>query len=283
MELENLKLDVTDLVATVTLDRPPVNALGRAIREEMIRVFDALHDREDVRAVVLTGSGTIFCAGADITDRSLMTGEPGEHVKLNRLVREVFYSVMECSKPVIAAVNGPALGAGFVLTLCCDILLAADGAIFAMPEVDVGLAGGVKFLQRHLTPSKARRLLLTGQRIPAPELYRLGVLEECMPGDQLLATAAAIAREIASKSPLAIQMLKQSLNTVEPDAARRVPRGTGHGRRARSKRGCQGSQAGIPRKTQTGFQRTLIRGRTGPDRMSSRSMQPNSHSSEDYG
>ncbi len=215
MELENLKLDVTDLVATVTLDRPPVNALGRAIREEMIHVFDVLHDREDVRAVVLTGSGTIFCAGADIKERSLMTGEPGEHVKLNRLVREVFYSVMECSKPVIAAVNGPALGAGFVLTLCCDILLAADGAIFAMPEVDVGLAGGVKFLQRHLTPSKARRLLLTGQRIPAPELYRLGVLEECVPGDQLLAAATAIAREIASKSPLAIQMLKQSLNTVE--------------------------------------------------------------------
>jgi enoyl-CoA hydratase len=141
MELENLKLEVADLVATVTLDRPPVNALGRAIREEMICVFDAPHDREDVRAVVLTGSGTIFCAGADIKERSLMTGEPGEHGKLNRLVREVFYSVMECSKPVIAAVNGPALGAGFVLTLCCDILLAADGAIFAMPEVDAGLGG----------------------------------------------------------------------------------------------------------------------------------------------
>ena len=215
MELQNLKLDVTDFVATVTLNRPPVNAFGRAIREEMVRVFDALNDRKDVRAVVLTASGKIFCAGADIKERPLMTGEPGEYGNLNRLVREVFYSVMECSKPVIAAVNGPALGAGFALTLCCDILLAADHAIFAMPEVDVGLAGGVKFLQRHLPPSKARRLLLTGQRIPAAELYRLGVLEECVPADKLLAAATAIAQEIASKSPLAIQMLKQSFNIVE--------------------------------------------------------------------
>ena len=215
MELENLKLDVADLVATVTLNRPPVNAFGRAIREELIRVFDALHDRNDVRAVVLTANGNVFCAGADIKERTLMTGEPGEYGKLNRLVREVFYSVMECCKPVIAAVNGPALGAGFALTLCCDILLAADNAIFAMPEVDVGLAGGVKFLQRHLTPSKARRLLLTGQRIPAAELYRLGVLEECVPRDKLLGAAMAIARDIASKSPLAVQMLKQSFNTVE--------------------------------------------------------------------
>jgi enoyl-CoA hydratase len=215
MQFENLKLDVNDFVATVTLNRPPVNALGRAIRQEMLTVFDALHDRQDVRSVVLTGGGRIFCAGADIKERALMTGAPGEYGSLNRLVREVFYSVMECSKPVIAAVNGPALGAGFALTLCCDIIVAAEAAIFAMPEVDVGIAGGVKFLQRHLTPSKARRLLLTGQRIPAAELYRLGVVEECVPGDQLLPTALGIARDIASKSPLAVQMLKQSFNAVE--------------------------------------------------------------------
>jgi len=99
--------------------------------------------------------------------------------------------------------------------LCCDILLAADDAIFAMPEVDVGLAGGVKFLQRHFTPSKARRLLLTGQRIPATELYRLGVLEECVPRAALIPAALAIAHDIAAKSPLAVRMLKQSFNTVE--------------------------------------------------------------------
>jgi enoyl-CoA hydratase len=215
MHFEHLIVEIGGNVATVALNRPPVNALGRAIREELLQCFDAMHDRTDVRAVVLTGHGKFFCAGADIKERTQLTGEPGEYGALNRLVREVFYSIMECSKPVIAAVNGAALGAGFAMTLCCDILLAADDAMFAMPEVDVGLAGGVKFLQRHLTPSKARRLLLTGQRIASTELYRLGVLEACLPRDALMPAALEIARDIAAKSPLAIQMLKQSFNSVE--------------------------------------------------------------------
>ena len=168
MQLEHLKLDVRDHIATVTLARPPVNALGRAIRMELTRVFDAMTDRDDVRVVILTAEGKTFCAGADIKERTQMTGEPGEYGALNRLVREVFYSVMECSKPVIVAVNGAALGAGMALTLCCDILLASEDAVFGMPEVDVGLAGGVKFLQRHLNPSKARRMLLTASACPRP-------------------------------------------------------------------------------------------------------------------
>jgi enoyl-CoA hydratase len=213
--MEPVTVEVKDFVATVTIDRPPVNATGRAVREALTRTFDAMHDRDDVRAVVLTGAGRMFCAGADIKERTNMTGEPGEYGALNRLVREMFYSILECSKPVVAAVNGPALGAGMALALCCDILLASDDAIFGMPEIDVGLAGGVKYLQRHLSPSKSRRLLLTGQRVPASELYRLGVLEACVPADRLMPEALGIAREIASKSPVAVRMLKESFNMVE--------------------------------------------------------------------
>jgi enoyl-CoA hydratase len=215
MTLEFLKLDIKDYVATVTLDRPPVNALGRGIRGELLEVFDALNDRDDTRAIVLTSSQKVFSAGADIKERTFMSGEPGEYHKLNRLVREVFYAVMECTKPIVAAVNGAALGAGFSLVLCCDILLASEEAVFAMPEVDVGLAGGVKFLQRHFMPSKARRLLLTGQRVPARELYRLGVIEEVLPPAELMPVAMGIAHEIASKSPAAIRMLKQSFMAIE--------------------------------------------------------------------
>jgi enoyl-CoA hydratase len=215
MKLENLKLDVRDYIATVTLARPPVNATGRALRGELIQVFDAMADREDVRVVILTAEGKTFCAGADIKERTLMTGEPGEYGALNRLVREMFYSIMECPKPVIAAVNGAALGAGMALVLCCDIILASENAVFGMPEVDVGLAGGVKFLERHLGPSKSRRMLLTGQRVPATELYRLGVVEECVLADALMPTALALAMEIAGKSPLAVRMLKESFNAVE--------------------------------------------------------------------
>jgi enoyl-CoA hydratase len=215
MSFAHLKLDVADHVATVMLDRPPVNALGRALREEIIRVFDELGDRPDVRVVVLGAAGRTFCAGADIKERAQLTDAPGEHDTLNRLVRETFYSVMDCRKPVIAAVNGPALGAGFALALCCDILLASDDASFAMPEVDVGQAGGVKFLQRHLSPSKSRRLLMTGQRVPASELYRLGVIEQCTAAAGLMTAADALAREIASKSPLAIRAIKESFAAVE--------------------------------------------------------------------
>jgi enoyl-CoA hydratase len=220
MSLQHLELTVADYIATVTLNRPPVNAFNRAIRQEIVDTFDALSDRADVRVIILTGSGKQFCAGADIKERTQLTGEAGEYPRLNRLVREVFYSLMECAKPVIAAVNGGALGAGMAIALCCDIILAADEAIFAMPEVDVGLAGGVKFLQRHLGPSKARRMLLTGQRVPAAELYRLGVLEACVPREQLMPAAMELAREIASKSPLAVQMLKDSFNAVENQTLR---------------------------------------------------------------
>jgi enoyl-CoA hydratase len=210
-----VRLSVSDQVATVTLDRPPVNALARECRQQIVSTFDALHDRDDVRAVILTGAGKVFCAGADIKERAAMSGEPGEDVALNRLVRDVFYSIMECPKPVIAAVNGPAMGAGFVLALCCDILLAAEDAAFAMPEVDRGLAGGVKFLERHFTPSKARMLLMTGQKVTAQELYRLGVIEKYVPLEDLMPAAEAIARTLAAKSPLALRIIKESYLIVE--------------------------------------------------------------------
>ncbi|HVF63370.1 MAG TPA: enoyl-CoA hydratase/isomerase family protein [Casimicrobiaceae bacterium] len=215
MALQHLKLTVDDYVATLVLNRPPVNALGRAIREELLATFDELHDRDDVRVVVLTGSGATFCAGADIKERTKLTGRPGEYRELNRLVREVFYGAIQCHKPIIAAVNGAALGAGFALALCCDIILASEEAVFGMPEVDVGLAGGVKFLQRYFSPSQSRMLLITGRRVPASELYRLGALQACVSANELLPEATKLAREIAAKSPLAVQMLKQSFNTVE--------------------------------------------------------------------
>ena len=173
MPLQHLTLDVRDHVATVTLNRPPVNAFGRAIREELLRTFDELHDRDDVRAVILTASGRTFCAGADIKERTLLTGKPGEYRELNRLVREVFHAVIQCSKPVVAAVQGPALGAGFAIALCCDLILASEDAVFGMPEVDVGLAGGVKFLQRFFTPSQAR-MADHGPPRSASELYGSG-------------------------------------------------------------------------------------------------------------
>ena len=202
-------------VAVVALARPPVNALGRDIREELLRTFDSLQERADVRAIVLTARGNVFCAGADLKERQLLGSAPGDHLRASRLAREVFFAVLDSSKPVIAAVNGAALGAGFVLAACCDLIFAADTAVFGMPEIDVGMGGGASFLQRILPPSKVRRMMLTGERVPAVELYRLGAVESCLPSAQLLPTALEVASVIAAKSPAAVRTIRESFLTVE--------------------------------------------------------------------
>ncbi|RDJ27804.1 enoyl-CoA hydratase [Bosea caraganae] len=215
MDFKHLHLAVADSIATVTMSRPPVNALSREIREELLHAFDDLSDRTDVRAIILAGSDRAFSAGADIKERAGLVAGPGDYRRLNRLVREVFYAVMDCPKPVIAVLSGPALGAGFALALSCDMIIADEATFCAMPEVDVGLAGGAKFLQRHFTPTMARRLLLTGRRISAAELYRLGVVDELRPANELMPAALELAAELAAKSPLAIQLIKDSFNLVE--------------------------------------------------------------------
>src|SRR6476659_3579518 len=123
-DLEQFTLEVSDGIATVVFDRPPVNAQNRQSREEFIQLFDALSDRDDVRVVILTGVGDMFSAGADIKERVDLVHEPGDYTKHNRTVREFFYAARDCTRPVIAAVNGPALGAGFALAMSCDIVLA---------------------------------------------------------------------------------------------------------------------------------------------------------------
>jgi len=212
---QTLRLDIADFVATVTLDRAPVNAQNRLAKEELIAAFDALHDRDDVRAVVLTGAGRAFCAGADLKERPGIAGEPGAYPRHNRLTRAVFDSVMDCAKPVIAAVNGAAIGAGAVLALSADIVLVAEDAFLSMTEVDVGLAGGVRHVRRHFGESDARMMIYTARRIPGPELLRMNVASMCLPRDALLAEAVAMAREIAGKVPLAVQAAKRSFQVTE--------------------------------------------------------------------
>jgi len=215
MTYEMFRLDVTDYIATVTFDRPPVNAQNRQSREELIGVFDALGDRDDVRVVILTSAGKVFSAGADVKERVGLVQQPGDYVRHNRLAREYFYAVSDCAKPVICAVNGPAFGAGFALMLACDIMLACEDAYFVMPEIDVGLAGGAGFLMQHLGKSMARMIYFTGRRVPAAELYRLGVISACLPRKKLMDEAMAIARDIAAKSPVAVRQVKRAFNVVE--------------------------------------------------------------------
>jgi enoyl-CoA hydratase len=207
-------LDVSDFVAVVRLDRPPVNALDRATRAELIATFDAISDRDDIRVAVLTGTGSMFCSGADLRDRPDKT-KPGDFLAHNRATRETGNAIRECTKPVIAAVNGPALGAGFGLMAACDIYFASDKAVFGMPEINVGLAGGIAMLRTLLGHSLTRRMVSTGLRLSAAELYRLGVMEAVLPPEQLLPEALAVAHEIASRSGADIVAAKHMANLID--------------------------------------------------------------------
>jgi enoyl-CoA hydratase/carnithine racemase len=215
MQNNLIKVAVEDKIAVVTLDNPPVNAYSRDFSEELIEVFDELNDTPEVRCIVITGRGKIFSAGADIKNRQAVGDIKGETYRHLRRTREVSNCIMECSKPVIAAVNGPALGAGLGPIYSADIILASENAVFGLPEIDIGLMGGARHTMTIFPKSLARRMILTGYRVPAAEAYRRGIIEACVPLDQLMEEAMKIAREIASKSPKALSLAKRAINTVE--------------------------------------------------------------------
>ena len=213
-DLTVLRVEVAEGVATVTIDRPPVNAQNGVFREEITRVFDVLHESEEVRAVVLTGAGKTFSAGADLKDRP-DAAKRGAFPRHSRNVRAGFDCVMECGKPVIAAVNGAAIGAGCVLALVCDIILVAEDAFMSMTEVEVGLAGGVQHVLRHFGQSDARMFLYTARRLSGVELHRMRVASGCFAKDELLPAAQAMAKEIAGKAPLAVAAMKRAFTVCE--------------------------------------------------------------------
>lgn len=215
MSESQIEISVENFVAVVTMNNPPVNAQGRQFHEDMMTAMDEVSDREDIRVAVLTGAGKCFSAGADLKAKSARTGTPGESWQHNRRARECFHSIVECRKPVIAAINGPALGAGLAVAASCDILIASENATLGLPEINVGLLGGGRHAMRLFGHSKTRRMMLTGQRIDGPELYRLGIVEACVPANELMDAAMTLANEIAMKSPPAITLAKHALNTIE--------------------------------------------------------------------
>lgn len=216
MKPEVVKLDIVeDSIALVQLANPPVNAHSQQLLEEVAWTFDTISDREDIRVAVLTGEGKCFCAGADIKERISKAREDGDHWQNSRRAREAYHSIMECQKPVIAAINGPALGGGLALAASCDMLLASEKGCLGLPEINVGLLGGGRHAQRLFSHSRQRRMMLTGMRMFGPELYRLGVVEECTSPEDLIETALGLAREIAGKSPLATKLAKHALNQIE--------------------------------------------------------------------
>jgi enoyl-CoA hydratase len=208
MNYENLHYQVREPLAVVALDRPKVlNALNRATLNELEAVFQQIAADESIRCVLLTGAGEkAFAAGADIQELSEVNAAQGK--ELAERGQRVFDQIANCPKPVIACVNGFALGGGCELALACTLRLASDNAKFGQPEVKLGLIpgyGGTQRLPRLIGKSAALKLLLTGALIPAEEAYRLGLVDEVVAPDRLMSRAEDLATLIAGMAPIAIR------------------------------------------------------------------------------
>ncbi len=214
-DLTQLQYQLEDYVAILTLDAPPVNALTRTLNDELTMALDRISEMDEVRAVILTGAGKVFCAGADLKGRASVIKGPGDLPAHSRRTRECFHAIRECAKPVICAINGAALGSGLAMAASSDILVASEKASLGLPEVDVGLLGGCSHAMRLFSHSRLRRMALTGMRVNGAELYRMGVVEACVEHEQLMPTALELARSIASKSPVSTRMGKHTLNVIE--------------------------------------------------------------------
>lgn len=213
-DMEFVLCDIENHVAVVTINRPPVNPLNTKVFKELLHLFGQLDEDEDVRAIVLTGSGEkAFVAGADINEMSGLD-LVGIH-KMNKVSRNVFTQIENVTKPVIAAINGLALGGGFELALACDLRICSERAKFAFPEVGLGIipgGGGTQRLQKIVGQGIAKELLYFGDMFDAARAHELHIVNKVVPADEVLAAAKEWAAKLAQKPPVALQMLKVAVN-----------------------------------------------------------------------
>lgn len=206
--------EVKDHVATLTINRPPVNAMTRDAYLEVRDAVKALSRRNDVRVAILTGAGRAFSAGIDMKVE-FAGRDPDRLVAVLQAVEEVAQAIEACEVPVIGAINGAAMAGGFVMASACDILVASEKAQFGVPEVSVGIVGGTERLRRLVPEYRARFMAFTGQAVSAQELAKGGGIEKVVPPEQLMTEAGALAKLIASRSPLAVRAEKRSQRYLE--------------------------------------------------------------------
>ena len=214
MQLNNLLLEKTERYAIVTINRPEkLNALNTDTIRELQQVMQSLNRDPKILSVIMTGAGEkAFVAGADIAQITSLNEKSGS--EFARKGQQVFREIERMRKPVIAAVNGFALGGGCELAMACHLRIAAEGARFGQPEINLGIIpgyGGTQRLPRLIGISNALHLLLSGEMINAQRAYQLGLVSEVVAGDQLLTRAKALAETFAGKAPLASAYILEAL------------------------------------------------------------------------
>lgn len=226
--MEYILFEQDGYIGTITMNRPgALNALNEQMLEELDGLLDQIACGKEIRCLVLTGAGSkAFVAGADIAE---MKGKSKAQARAYGLKGNAVFRKLETLPiPVIAAVNGYALGGGCELSLACDIRLAADKAVFAQPEVGLGITagfGGTQRLPRVVGPAKARELLYTAWRIPAQEAQAIGLVNAVYPADELMDEVYKMAACIADNAPVAVRATKQAINegaAADMDAGIRI-------------------------------------------------------------
>ena len=211
-----LKFEVVDGLATVTVSRPEaLNALNTTVLDELSAMFSEIENDVNVMAVILTGEGKSFVAGADIAQMKDLSPQEANAMMVKG--HDVMYKIENLSKPVIAAVNGFALGGGCELAMSCDIRIASEKAKFGQPEVGLGIIpgfGGTVRLPKLVGKGMAKYLILTAEIIGAEEAKNIGLVEKVVSAEELIAEAEKIARTIMTKAPIALKEAKYSIDTA---------------------------------------------------------------------
>ncbi|HJT22823.1 MAG TPA: enoyl-CoA hydratase-related protein [Nitrospira sp.] len=200
-------LTISHHVARITLHNPPANALNTALLKQLAGVLSEVEQDDYVRAVILTGSGRFFCAGADIHELThLNTSHAGTEFALQG--QSLLNHIERCNKPVLAAINGTCVGGGLELALACHIRIAAEGVTFGLPEIKLGLIpgfGGTQRLPRVVGASRAAEMILTGESVSAEEALTMGLVSRVVPSHKLYAQADAVTSLIAARGTPAIE------------------------------------------------------------------------------
>ncbi|MBI4354378.1 MAG: enoyl-CoA hydratase/isomerase family protein [Candidatus Omnitrophica bacterium] len=208
----NIKLQVEEGIAVVTIDRPPVNALSREVMAELDATLQAVKTDAAVKVVIITGGGSFaFVAGADVKEIAALSSAK-EAAEVAAKGQAVIMNIQRLGKPVIAAINGVCLGGGNELAMACHLRIAGDRTRFGQPEISLGIIpgfGGTQRLARLIGKTKALEWILTGDLIMAQEAHRLGLVNHVVPQDQVMKAAKDLARKIASKGQVAVRLALQ--------------------------------------------------------------------------
>lgn len=208
-------VDRADFITTVTLNRPEaMNAINVALALELMRVFDEIARDDRSRVVILcSASERAFSVGADLKERQGLTPQVWQEQRID-LMRS-FRALADCRRPLIALVDGFALGGGCELALQCDFIYAGERAQFALPEARVGIipgGGGTQLLPKRVGAAMAKELIFTGRRIDSAEAHRIGLVNRVVPSDLLMESGLAVAREILQCSPISVRQAKRAIN-----------------------------------------------------------------------